>query len=152
MARRPADHDVVDPLPGRHRGRVEAEVLEQAQRPGGQPVAADLVAGEARLVDHHHVAPGAGERDGGRGAGRAGAHDDDVGGAHQGATLPGAHGGLIGWPSQPRFGPGRYVARKVSFSVRPSGQVRVRVVVTVRHWPFLDSLIPVCSPVAWGVE
>ena len=33
-------------------GRVEPEVLEQAQRADGQPVAAELVAGEGGLVDH----------------------------------------------------------------------------------------------------
>jgi hypothetical protein len=84
VARGPAHDDVVDPLPRRNGVGLEAEALQQAQRPRRQPVAADLVAREARLVHHHHVVPGAGEGDGGRGAGRAGADDDHVGGTHQG--------------------------------------------------------------------
>ena len=46
-------------VPRRHGGRVEPEVLEQAQRAGGEPVAADLVAGERGLVDEHDIPPGA---------------------------------------------------------------------------------------------
>ena len=39
---------------------IESEVLEVAQRAGGEPVAADLVAGERGLVDHDDVEPGTG--------------------------------------------------------------------------------------------
>src|SRR3546814_4753926 len=42
--------DVVDRLPARDRGRIEAEALEQPQGAGGETVAADLVAGERGLV------------------------------------------------------------------------------------------------------
>ena len=43
-------------LPRRHRGRVEAEVLEQPQGAGGEAVAAELVPREGGLVDEHDVA------------------------------------------------------------------------------------------------
>ena len=69
----------VDLGPRRHDRRVEAELLEQAQGAGGQAVAAALVPREARLVDEHHVEPGAGGGDGGGHPGRAGADDGDVG-------------------------------------------------------------------------
>ena len=146
-----ADDDVVDPLPRRHLARVEPEVLEQAQGAGGEAVAADLVPGEPGLVDDDHVAAGAGEGDGGGRAGRTGADDDDVGGWHQGnlRQAPGsarADGTRAAEPS-----PGRYVARNVGWSVAV-GERAGAVVATLRQAPDIDSLMPVCSPVAYGVE
>ncbi len=73
------DVDVVDRLPARDGGRVEAEFVEVAQRPGGEAVPATLVAGKDGLVDHHHVAPGPGRFDGGGGPRRPGADDHEVG-------------------------------------------------------------------------
>ena len=57
--------------------RAEAELLEDSQGAGRQPVTAALVAGERRLVDERDVATGAGEHDGGGGAGRPTADDED---------------------------------------------------------------------------
>ncbi len=74
------DHDrLVDLLPRRDRGRVEAQVLEPAEGRGRQSVAAALVAGEGGLVDEHHPAAEAGQGDGGRATRRAGADDRHVG-------------------------------------------------------------------------
>ena len=58
--------------------RAEAEQLEFGDRARGQPVAAGLVAGKLRGVDHQHVAAAAGGPGGRRGTGRSGADDDHV--------------------------------------------------------------------------
>ena len=58
--------------------RAEPEQLHLGDRARGQPVAAGLVAGELRGVDHQHVAAGAGGPRGRGRTGRTGAHDDHV--------------------------------------------------------------------------
>ena len=57
------------------RGDVARCVLERA---AGEPAAARLVAREARLVCEQHTGSAVGQSQGGRGAGRAGADDEDV--------------------------------------------------------------------------
>ena len=56
----------------------ESEGFEIAQRPGGEPVAAGLVAREGRLVDAYDRAPVAAGRERGRDAARTGPDDHDV--------------------------------------------------------------------------
>src|SRR3546814_4129116 len=100
-------------------------------------VAADLVAGERGLVHDGDAPPGARQRDRRSRTRRSTTDDGDVAGVrrrHQ-QKIP---------------APGRYVARKVSCSVWPSGKVRVRVVVTTLQLPDWLSLRSVCSAVAWG--
>jgi hypothetical protein len=58
---------------------VEAHADQLAHRSRGEAVAADLVAGERRLLEQEHVGTGAREVEGGAGSGRTGAYDDDVG-------------------------------------------------------------------------
>jgi len=48
-------------MPRCHRSPVEAEHLQLAQRTGGEPIAAALVAREHGLVNEHHLAPSAGQ-------------------------------------------------------------------------------------------
>src|SRR3546814_5273577 len=118
---------------------IEAEALEQPQGAGGETVAADLVAGERGLVHDGDAPPGARQRDRRSRTRRSTTDDGDVAGVrrrHQ-QKIP---------------APGRYVARKVSCSVWPSGKVRVRVVVTTLQLPDWLSLRSVCSAVAWGDE
>ena len=78
VARRGAKHGAVDHLEVGHGGRVEAEVLELAQRQRRQPVATTLVAGELGLVDDDDVAAGAAQLDGRGDARWPGADDEDV--------------------------------------------------------------------------
>ncbi len=81
-------HDVVDHGPGRHVRGLEPQVLEVAQRAGGQAVAAALVAGERGLVDQGDAPPGPSEGDRRSGAGRSTPDDGDVGvRSLHGATL-----------------------------------------------------------------
>jgi hypothetical protein len=89
VAGRSPHHHVVHRLPRGHGRGVETEALQQAQRPGGEAVAADLVPREAGLVHHHDLAPGARQGDGRRGPGRAGADDDRVGAGQQNWPSPG---------------------------------------------------------------
>ena len=69
------------PHPAGGRRGVDAHVLERLDPARGEPVAADLLAREGGLLEDDDVEPGAGEPVGGAGAGRAGADDEDVGGA-----------------------------------------------------------------------
>jgi hypothetical protein len=69
---------LLDCPPGRDRGGVEAEGFKAAQSVAGKAIAAGLVPWETGLVDHGYVVTGPGEVDGGGGAGRASAHDNDV--------------------------------------------------------------------------
>ena len=70
---------------------VDAEVDQLLDRPRGEAVPAHLLAGELRLLEHEHVEPGPREVGRRRGAGGAGADDDDVGGAVVAPdVLPGA--------------------------------------------------------------
>ena len=75
------------------RGDVDPHVDERAHRARGQPVAADLVAGELRLLQQQHVAAGGGQAMRRRRPRRAGTDDDDVGVAlgsgHRGAPRSG---------------------------------------------------------------
>ena len=61
------------------RGDVHAHVDQGADRARGQAVAAHLVAGERRLLQQQHVAPGAGQPVRGGRARRSGPDDDDLG-------------------------------------------------------------------------
>ena len=54
--------DVVDLVPRRDSTGSSPSCSSRAQRAGGQPVAAELVAGERGLVDDDDVAPGSGQR------------------------------------------------------------------------------------------
>ena len=72
------EHGLGDRRVRRQRPDVEPERLEQAQRAGGEAVAAGLVAGEPRLVDHEHVEAEAAGLDRGGDAGRPGADDEHV--------------------------------------------------------------------------
>src|SRR5271168_1853949 len=58
---------------------AQAQPLHLGDRPRRQPVAAGLVAGKVRRVDHQHVVTGARGPGGRRRAGRPGAHDHHVG-------------------------------------------------------------------------
>ena len=58
---------------------AEPEQLQLGDRARGQPVAAGLVAGELRGIDHQHVAAGPRGPRGRRRTGRPGADDDHVG-------------------------------------------------------------------------
>jgi hypothetical protein len=60
-------------------GGVDAQVVERLDRAGGQPVAADLLAGQPGLLQDDDVEAGAGEVPRGRGARRTGTDDDHVG-------------------------------------------------------------------------
>jgi hypothetical protein len=70
--------------------RVDPHTVQLADRPRGEPVAADLLAREGGLVQQQHVQPGLGKVVGGGRPGRPGPHHDDVG------VLPGAAGGRAG--------------------------------------------------------
>jgi hypothetical protein len=61
------------------RVHVDAHRQELSHRARGQPVTADLLAGEAALLEDEHVEPGDGEVVGGARTGRPCTHDDDVG-------------------------------------------------------------------------
>src|SRR5690606_28742104 len=58
---------------------VDPHVHELLDGARGEAVTADLLPGEAGLLQHQHVEPGACEVEGGRGTGGTGADDDDVG-------------------------------------------------------------------------
>jgi hypothetical protein len=60
-------------------GGVDAHVVERLDGARGQPVAADLLAGQPGLLQDDDVEAGAGEVPRGRGARRTGADDDHVG-------------------------------------------------------------------------
>ena len=64
-------------------GSLEAELLQDGQRAGGNRVPAGLVAGEGRAVDEEDAPPSGAEQAGGRRSGRAPARDDDVEGGRQ---------------------------------------------------------------------
>ena len=69
--------------------RVETPIATSSlDRAGGQAVAADLLAGERRLLQHQDVEPGAGEVVGRGGSGRTCTDDDDVGVALDHVHLP----------------------------------------------------------------
>src|SRR5277367_6349936 len=53
----------------------------------------DLLAGLARMVEHHHTPPTPAGRDRAQQAGGAGTQDDDIGGVHDGACV-GRGGGM----------------------------------------------------------
>src|SRR3546814_16548233 len=93
--------DVVDRLPARDRGRIEAEALEQPQGAGGETVAADLVAGERGLVHDGDAPPGARQRHR-RSRPRRSTTDD------------GADAGARRRPQQKSPAPSRYAAREGS--------------------------------------
>jgi hypothetical protein len=59
-------------------GGVDAHVVERLDGARGQPVAADLLAGQPGLLQDDDVEAGAGEVPRGRGARRTGADDDHV--------------------------------------------------------------------------
>ena len=59
------------------RGR-DAHVVELLDGAGREPVAAGLVAGEGLALEHADVAPGLGQPEAGRRAGRTASDDEDV--------------------------------------------------------------------------
>ncbi len=74
-----AHHDVVDRGPRRHVRSPKSQVLEMAQRAGGQAVTAALVAREPGFVDQGDASPGAGQGDRGGRTGGSTSDDRDVG-------------------------------------------------------------------------
>ncbi len=72
--------DGAQPLEAQVRGQLvgEAEVLELADGPRGERVAAGLVSGERLAVDDEHSVPGVGQPRGGGGPGRPGPHHEHV--------------------------------------------------------------------------
>ena len=84
-------------------GRRDAEADELLDRARGEAVAADLLAGEVRLLQQHDVEAGHGEVCRGGRPGGSGADDDDVGPLGRGGRSGGGRvqGGLgHGWPSR----------------------------------------------------
>jgi glycine/D-amino acid oxidase-like deaminating enzyme len=67
------------PHPAGLRGGVDADVLQRLDAAGGEPVTADLLAREVRLLQDDDLAPRLPELPRRRGPGRSGADDEDVG-------------------------------------------------------------------------
>jgi hypothetical protein len=93
------------PDPARGRRGVDAHRLELGDRPRGEPVAADLLAGEDRLLQHRDVDPGGGQPVRGRRPGGAGTDDEHVGGpvgdARHGRRGAGHEDDLHSTPAEP---------------------------------------------------